>query len=343
MNGAGFGRGASAGSNPGLGSQAEHQYWRVHRGDNERAFVSARRHSALVHILRIAIPAGVVLIAAGTTLITYLNPLLKKLPVDFGHAVVSGTKISMEKPRMSGFTRDGRPYNVTADVAVHDLTKPDMMELHNIHANMQTQSNGTVHMVASDGLYNSKVDTLKLDNSIFISSTDGYKGYLSSAIIQIRKGHVVSDRPVKLEMLQGTLDAKRMEITNSGERIYFTDGVKAMFILSNAYAASRTQDTNNDGSKNAEVTRLSGNIGPPIPTGSIKGPADHVRVRLPPVDPRPRDHKTTEPTQIAKTAIPKSPYGQHPPSDIKSKTTRGRQQQRAHDTHEPLRLYPTSQ
>ena len=69
-------------------------------------------------------------------LITYFNPLrmLAKLPIDVGDLVVSGTKITMEQPRLSGFTSDARAYELTAEAAAQDLTKPDMVELRNIHA-----------------------------------------------------------------------------------------------------------------------------------------------------------------------------------------------------------------
>ena len=62
---------------------------------------------------------------------TYFNPLrvLGKLPIDVGNLVVSGTKITMEQPRLSGFTNDARAYEMTADAAAQDLTKPDIVEL----------------------------------------------------------------------------------------------------------------------------------------------------------------------------------------------------------------------
>ena len=50
--------------------------------------------------------------------------MLTKLPIDVGNMVVSGTKITMEQPRLSGFTRDGRAYEVTAVAAAQDVTKP---------------------------------------------------------------------------------------------------------------------------------------------------------------------------------------------------------------------------
>jgi lipopolysaccharide export system protein LptC len=77
-----------------------HTYWTMGRGDSERAFRAARRHSRVIRILRVAIPLAVALGFTGVFLVTYLNPLrmLTKLPINLGNLVVSGTEITMEKP-----------------------------------------------------------------------------------------------------------------------------------------------------------------------------------------------------------------------------------------------------
>jgi lipopolysaccharide export system protein LptC len=208
------------------------------RGDSERAFRTARRHSRAVRILRVAIPLAVVLGFTGIFLITYFNPLrmLAKLPIDVGNLVVSGTKITMEHPRLSGFTGDARGYELSADAAKQDLTKPDLIELRNIRAKVQMQDKSTVEVSATNGIYDSKGETLKLDQNIVLSSSTGYRGRLSEAMIDIRKGNVVSERPVEVELLQGTLNANRLEIADSGDLVRFGGGVNMTLMLGDAAA-----------------------------------------------------------------------------------------------------------
>ena len=208
------------------------------RGDSELAFRSARRHSRAVRILRIAIPLAVVLGFTGIFLITYFNPLrmLAKLPIDVGNLVVSGTKITMEHPRLSGFTGDARAYELSADAAKQDLTKPDLIELRNIRAKVQMQDKSTVEVSATAGIYDSKGETLKLNQNIVLSSSTGYRGRLSEAMIDIRKGNVVSERPVEVELLQGTLNANRLEISDSGDLVRFGGGVNMTLMLGDAAA-----------------------------------------------------------------------------------------------------------
>jgi len=217
-------------------SQTARSYWTMSRGDSEHAFRVARRHSRLVRIMRVAIPLIVVAGLTGITLVTYYNPLrmLNKLPIDISNLVVSGSKVTMEQPRLSGFTKDARAYEFTADAAAQDLTKPDIVELRNIHAKVEMQDKTTMQMTAVTGIYDTKAETLRLERNIVLSSSNGYKGRLSEARVDIRKGTVVSDQPVELEMLQGTLNANRLEIVDSGDLVRFHGGVSMVMMLNDA-------------------------------------------------------------------------------------------------------------
>src|SRR5882672_6519496 len=102
-------------------------------------FRAAKRHSRLVRFLRIGIPVGVLVsILAVIVVATVLDPLraLAKLPINIGGLVVSGTKITMQQPRLTGYTQDSRPYVVNARAAAQDVTKPDVLELDDIRATM---------------------------------------------------------------------------------------------------------------------------------------------------------------------------------------------------------------
>jgi lipopolysaccharide export system protein LptC len=210
------------------------------RGDSDRAFRSARHHSRVVRVLRVAIPVAVAVGLIIITLITYFNPLrmLAKLPININDLVVSGTKITMEQPRLSGFTHDARAYELSADAAKQDLTKPDIVELHNIHAKVEMQDKSTMQMSAISGIYDTKGEMLKLERDIILSSSTGYHGRLSEASIDIRKGNVVSNQPVELKMLQGTLNANRLEIIDSGDMVRFHGGV-TMTVMLNGDAAPK--------------------------------------------------------------------------------------------------------
>jgi lipopolysaccharide export system protein LptC len=196
--------------------------------DFPRLIRRARRHSAFVRLLRRGIPAGAVTGIAAAALISWFNPLraVSDLPISLDRVVVSGTKVTMEAPKLNGFTRDNRAYTVTAEAAAQDLTNPTVLELTGIRGKMEMQNNGAVDLTAVAGVYNTKSELLTLTQYIVLISSQGYEGYLTEANVDVRKSHVVSEKPVEIFLPNnGKLNANRMEIIDNGDVLKFEKGV----------------------------------------------------------------------------------------------------------------------
>lgn len=196
------------------------------RPDN-RIFQRAQRHSRLVRRLRVAVPVATVVVLAAVVLVSWLDPLriLARLPTASGNLVISGTKITMESPKLTGFTKDSRPYELIARSAAQDITKPDVVELNEIRAKLETKDKSPINVTAVDGVYNRKSGILKLNRDIVLT-TSAYQVNLNEAVVDTTSSNVVSDSPVQVKMLQGTLHSNRLEVTNGGEVIRFTGDVK---------------------------------------------------------------------------------------------------------------------
>ncbi|WP_454623662.1 LPS export ABC transporter periplasmic protein LptC [Bradyrhizobium cenepequi] len=200
----------------------------------EARFAAAERHSRMVRILRIAVPAAVVLSLLAIVGASVFNPfrmLLPKLPVDIGNLVVSGTKITMESPHLAGFSADQRPYELWAKAAVQDLTDPDHVELQTLRAKMLMEDRSTVTMDARTGFFDSKQQLLDLRKDIFLQSSTGYEAKLSQAFVDINKGTVTSEEHVDVKLLNGTLTADKLRIYNSGEVVRFEGNVVMNLIM----------------------------------------------------------------------------------------------------------------
>ncbi len=285
--------------------------WTIEPGSNERAFRSARRHSHVVRVLRVVLPALIVVATAGITITTYLNRLLAPLPAKFDSLVVSGSKITMDHPHMTGFTRDERAYDLSAAAAVQDVSKPNEIEMKSIDAKVQMQDKSTVRLKAPNGFYDSKKETLRLDRDIMITSTTGYEGRLKEARIDIRKGHVQSDRPVEMKMLQGTLNANRLEIVNSGELIRFDRGVHMTVMLNKGESKQKSASDNGDADRGSDKTAAASETAKRTVRVAVtrlprpdprrvapfalapKNPKNLVWLRLPPQNPRRIDQLVT--------------------------------------------------
>jgi lipopolysaccharide export system protein LptC len=197
------------------------------RLDSERAFRRAVRHSRRVRMLRVAIPVAIVLIFGTIYLVSWLDPLrvLARLPTDAGKLVISGTKITMEAPKISGYTRDSRWYELTARSAAQDITSPNIIELHEIRAKIEAEDKSTMDVAATEGSFDRKSGVLALSRSITLRSTSGYELQLEEAVIDTASGEIVSKKPVAVHSEQGTLTANRFEILKAGDLIRFDDGV----------------------------------------------------------------------------------------------------------------------
>src|SRR6202140_4907820 len=194
----------------------------------EARFAVAKRHSRIVRALRIAVPAAVILSLAAIILVAIFNPfrmLLPKLPLEMGNLVVSGTKITMESPHLSGYSPDRRPYEVWAKTATQDLTDPDHVELKTLRAKVLMEDRSTVTLDARTGMFDNKLQTLDLHKDIFMQTTTGYEARLSQAFVDMGKGTVTSDEHVDVKLTNGTLSSDRLRITGGGEVVLFEGNV----------------------------------------------------------------------------------------------------------------------
>ncbi|SFK07693.1 LPS export ABC transporter periplasmic protein LptC [Bradyrhizobium sp. Gha] len=190
-------------------------------------FAQAARHSRLVRILRIAVPATVVLALASIVAVsTFLNPFtMIPVKVDSGNMVVTGTKITMETPHLSGFTPDQRPYELWAKTATQDITDPDHVDLNALRAKVLMEDQSTVFLDARTGRFDNKQQQLDLHKDIFLRTSTGYEARLNSAFVDMNKGTVSSDEHVDVKLTNGTLTADRLRITGGGEVVRFEGNV----------------------------------------------------------------------------------------------------------------------
>ncbi|MGO3929185.1 LPS export ABC transporter periplasmic protein LptC [Rhodopseudomonas pseudopalustris] len=210
----------------------------AYQAEMDARFAAAARHSRLVRTLRVAVPAAVALAMAAIVAVSLFNPfrLLAKLPIDPGRLVVSGTKVTMESPHLSGFTPDGRPYELWAKAATQDLTRPDQVDLSTLRAKLMTEDQSTVMIDARSGVFDTKSQLLQLRKDVYLLATTGYEAWLTQALVDLGKGMISSDEPVDVKWQGGTLRGQKLRITDKGELIRFDGGV--VMHLDNAGAAS---------------------------------------------------------------------------------------------------------
>jgi len=200
--------------------------------DREPVFRAAMRHSRMVRFYRGAIPVSLIAIMATIAAAAYFKPLkmMTTLPVDPGRVVVSGTKINMEAPKLGGFTRDGRPYDLTARAAAQDLANPGVLELKDVHARVAMQDKNTVEVTAATGVYDTKADAMVLKGDVVVTSTAGYSVQMNEAQIDVKTNRIVSDKSVVVTLSNGTIKSRRMDVSENGDLMRFTGDVDVYLV-----------------------------------------------------------------------------------------------------------------
>lgn len=196
-------------------------------------FVRARRHSGKVRFVKRALPlllGGTAVAIVAVAVVQQLNIKID-LPFEIGALHLSGTRLTMETPKLSGFTDDGRGYWVNAVTASQDLTNPDILDLTNIDARMELANKGWAGVKSKTGSVDTKKQIIWLKDGVDLSTAAGYSGRLANAVVDAKEGSVSTDNPVLLTYRNAKLVADRMTVTDRGSRALFEGHVQLDFTM----------------------------------------------------------------------------------------------------------------
>ncbi|MGI6245971.1 MAG: LPS export ABC transporter periplasmic protein LptC [Pseudochelatococcus sp.] len=197
-------------------------------GITPAAYKAALRHSARVRAMKRLIPLAALAGVAAVVGISLLDPLRSIGGLSVGPVSLSGSKITMDAPRLSGFRDGTQPYEMTAASATQDVKNPSVVELQQITGHVQLDGGGKAQIDAATGVYDSQAESLDLKGDVRVRTDNGYDARLSSAAVDFKGGRVVSDEPVTVTISEGTIAADRLDISDNGKRIVFEGNVQAV-------------------------------------------------------------------------------------------------------------------
>jgi lipopolysaccharide export system protein LptC len=193
------------------------------------AIPEARRHTARVAKMRRWIVWGVGAIVA-LVLVGGAARALRYLPMDlnFAHVALKGTRITIETPRLVGYRKDGRPYEIKARLGVQDIAKPDRFELEGLAVRIENSDDNSVRMTAEKGFYDAKNDHAELGGGVQIRDDRNFDMRLDSAAMDFKVSRMTSDKPVTLKFAGGEVNAQGVEFAHKERRATFAGGVRTV-------------------------------------------------------------------------------------------------------------------
>jgi lipopolysaccharide export system protein LptC len=193
----------------------------------QAAFGAARRHTRLVRFLRRAIPISASVAVLALIVTPFLNPLNGVASLSLGAVGISGGKVKMDTPRLSGYRKDNRPYEVTAEAALQEIRNPTQVELQTLTARLQMEREGWVTVNAKSGLFDTQKEKLRLVDDVHVRTENGHDIRMRTADVDFKGGTVVSKEPVKVSLGTTTVDAESLDVKDNGALIVFQGRVRA--------------------------------------------------------------------------------------------------------------------
>ncbi|NKB54298.1 MAG: LPS export ABC transporter periplasmic protein LptC [Rhizobiaceae bacterium] len=188
-------------------------------------FNRARRHSRMVLLLKAVLPVLATTVV-GIFVVLVLTTQLPVADVSIDKVSLKEGKLVMEKPKMAGFDKNNRPYDVQAIQAIQDLAQPGKVLLNSIDAKLPFDATSFANIGAISGVYDTKSEKLFLDENVTINGARGMDVHLKNADIDINSGSMASEKPVTVNSENTNISADSISVEKGGDRILFNQRVK---------------------------------------------------------------------------------------------------------------------
>ncbi|MEM6712401.1 MAG: hypothetical protein AAF590_08975 [Pseudomonadota bacterium] len=194
-----------------------------HRKD---AFLRARKHSARVRRLRIAVPAlgvlAIALVVVGWGISTLNIPSIGLFDI-----AITDDGIAMDAPVLRGEDDDGRPYEVRAERAFQTLGDEPVVTMHALEGRLQLDETDWATLRAPFARLDSQTNQLAFEEGdVEITLSSGEEAFLGVATIDLENGTLLSDQPVRVLGRDMSLDAQGVEASEGGARFLFKGDVR---------------------------------------------------------------------------------------------------------------------
>jgi len=138
-------------------------------------------------------------------------------------------QVSSGVSSITGFDKDGQPYQLTAQSVLQDEKNSNLAHLKLITGVLRKKTGKKLLMNARGGQYDAKNKILDLVGKIKLVSQGEYTAYLEKARVTLQEKRLYAKVPVTVVFDRGTIRANGVDISDNGNQVLFFNGVKTRF------------------------------------------------------------------------------------------------------------------
>lgn len=198
--------------------------------ERNRAFVRAARHSRVVRILRRVLPVVALVVIA-----TYFVSSSMSVSVGDMEASISGIEVTdgalrMTNPTLKGVDKENGDYVISAAYADQKVANPNLIDLHEIKAEVNSGEDGWSRMSALRGTFDNEKERLVMQEKIRVQTSSGITGQLTLAEIDMAKQVLHSPEPVVFQMDRSTVHSETLTFHSAEKVLEFAGDVKVHLV-----------------------------------------------------------------------------------------------------------------
>ena len=179
-------------------------------------------HDRKVRFLAVWLPGAVGVVLAAMI----IGPLFARREISF---LLDRNKVSLTNERLRvanamyrGIDNQGRPFTVTADNAVQTSIQEPVVKMDKLAARLRL-TDGPAELIAQNGAYNYRDETVAVDGPVVFTAADGYRMTTQNVWIDLRQRRVGGTGGVSGAVPAGTFRADRIS-ADLEQRIVTLDG-----------------------------------------------------------------------------------------------------------------------
>lgn len=211
--------------------------------NREDEYKKAIRHSRAVLFWKITFPIIGILVIVGIAGALVKNS--NDIPdVTVDNIDLSDGKLVMENPKLNGFDKNKRPYNLIATKAIQDVSNPNQVELEDIIAELPMNEETMATIEAGNGIYDAEGKTLILTKTVNLITSSGIILNLEDANVDIGNSIMHTNNPINATSPQADITSNAMMIEDGGNKLTFEGRVRITLRPDELRKASASNEQN---------------------------------------------------------------------------------------------------